>query len=56
MYVASDSDEGEGSQEDEADIAGDRLSDVESIDQQGDENSSCLAGPRGRLEQHCSQA
>ena len=30
-------------------------SDLESIDQQGDEDSSCIAGSRGRLEEECSE-
>ena len=36
MYVASDTDEEEGSQESEAEIPGEGLSDLESIDQHGD--------------------
>jgi len=36
IYVASDTDEEEGSQEGEAEIPGEGLSDLESIDQQGD--------------------
>ena len=55
MYVASDTDEEEGSQEGEAEIPGEGLSDLESIDQQGDENSGCIAGSRGRLEEDCSE-
>jgi len=54
MYVASDTDEGEGSQEGEAEIPGEGLSDLESIVQQGDENSGCIAGSWGRLEEDCS--
>jgi len=53
LYVASDTDEEEGSQESEAAIPGEGLSDHESIDQQGDENSGCIAGSRGRLEEDC---
>jgi len=47
MYVASDNDEEEGSQEGEAEIPGEGLSDPQSIDQQGDEDSGCIAGSRG---------
>jgi len=36
MYVTSDTDEEEGSQEGEAEIPGEGLSDLESIDQQVD--------------------
>jgi len=31
------------------------LSDLESITQQGDESSCCIAGSRGRLEEDCSE-
>jgi len=55
MYVAWDTDEEEGSQESEAAIPGERLSDHESIDQQGDESSGCIAGSRGHLEEDCSE-
>jgi len=55
MYVASDTNEEEGSQDGEAEIRGDLLSDLESIDQQGDENSGSIAGSRGCLEEDCSQ-
>jgi len=55
MYVASNSDEEEGSQEGEAEIPGEGLSDLGSIDQQGDENSDCIAGSRGRQEEDCSE-
>jgi len=55
MYVASDTDEGEVSQEGEAEISGEGLSDLESIDQQGDEGSGCIRGLRGRLEEDCSE-
>jgi len=55
IYVASDTDEEEGSEEGEAEIPGEGLSNHESIDQQGDENSGCLAGSRGRLEVDCSE-
>ena len=51
MYVASDTDEEEGSQEGEAEIPGEGLSDLESMDQQGDENSGCIAGSSSRLEE-----
>ena len=54
MYVASDTNEEEGSQDGEAEIRGDLLSDLESIDQQGDEDSGCIAASRGRLEEACS--
>ena len=37
------------------DIPGDGQSDLESSDQQGDENSSCPAGSRGRLVEGCSE-
>jgi len=53
MYVASDTDEEEGSQEGEGEIPGEGLSDLESIDQQGDEDSGCMAGSRGRLDENC---
>ena len=53
MYVASDTDEEEGSKECEAEIPGEGLSDLESIDQQGDENSHGIVGSRGRLEEDC---
>ena len=55
MYVASDTDEEEGSQEGEAVIPGEGLSDLENINQQGDEDSGCIAGSRGRLEEDCSE-
>jgi len=55
MYVASDTDEKEGLHEGEAEIHGEGLSDLESIDQEGDENSGSIAGSRGRLEEHCSE-
>jgi len=55
MYVASDTDKEEGSQEGEAEIPGQGLSDLESIDQQGDEDSGCRAGSRGRLEEDFSE-
>jgi len=55
MYVASDTDEEEGSQEGEAEIPGEGLHDLESIDQQGDEDSGCIACSRGRLEEDCSE-
>jgi len=55
MYVASDTDEEEGSQEGEVDIPGEGLSDLEIIDEQGEESSGCMAGSRGRLEEDCSE-
>jgi len=55
MYVASDTDGEERSQEGEAEIPGEGLRDLESIDQQGDDNSGCIAGSRGRLEEDCSE-
>ena len=55
MYVTSDTDEEEGSQEGDAEIPGEELSDLESIDQQGYENSGCIAGSRGRLEEDCTE-
>jgi len=55
MYVASDTHEENGSQEGEAEIPSEGLSDLESIDQQGDESSSSIAGSRGRLEEGCSE-
>jgi len=55
MYVASDTDEVEGSQAGEAEIPGEGLSDLESIDQQDDENSGCIAASRGRPEEHRSE-
>ena len=54
MYVASNTDEEEGSQEGEAEIPHEGLSDLESIDQQGDQNSGCISASRGRLEEDCS--
>jgi len=53
IYVASDTDEEEGSQEGEAEIPGEGLRDLESIDQEGDTNSGCIAGSRGCLEEDC---
>jgi len=53
MYVASDTDEEEGSQEGEVEIPGEGLSDLESINQQGDEDSSYIADSRGCLEEDC---
>ena len=47
MYVASDTDEEEGSQEEEAEVSSEGLSYLESIDQRGDENSGCIEGSRG---------
>jgi len=55
IYVASDCDEEEGSPEGEAEIPGEGVSDLESIDQQGDENSGCIVGSKGRLEEDCSE-
>ena len=55
MYVACDTDEEEDSQEGEAEIPGEGLSDLESIDQQGDEGSGRIAGSRGRLKEDCSK-
>jgi len=55
MYVASDTDKEAGSQEGEAEIPREGLSDLESIDQLPDENSACIAGSRGRLEEDCSE-
>jgi len=55
LYVVSDTDEEESSQEGEAELPGEGLSDLESIDQQGDESSGCIAGSRGRLEEDCSE-
>jgi len=55
MYVASYTDEEERSQEDEAEIPGEELSDLESINQQGDESSGCIEGLRGHLEEDCSE-
>jgi len=55
MYVASDTDEEEGLQESEAEIPGEGLSDLGSIDKQGDEGSGCIAGSRGHLEEECSE-
>jgi len=55
MDVASDTGEEEASQEREAEITGEGLSDLESIDQQGDKTSGCIAGSRGRLEEDCSE-
>jgi len=55
MYVVSDTDDEEGSQEGEAEIPGEGLSEPESIDHQGDKYSGCIAGLRGHLEEHCSE-
>jgi len=55
MYVASDTDEEEGSQEGGAEIPGEGLSEHESIDQQGDEDSGSIAAARGRLWEDCSE-
>jgi len=44
IYVASDTDQEEGSQDGEAEIPCEGRSDLESIDQQGDEDSGCTAG------------
>jgi len=55
MYVASDTDEEEGSQEGEAEIPGEGLSDLKTIDQQGDEGSRYIAGSGGRLKDDCSE-
>jgi len=54
MYVASNTDEEEGSQEGATEIPGVGLSDLESIDQQGDEPSGSVAGSRGLLDTDCS--
>ena len=56
MYVASDTDEEEGSQEGEAEIPDEGQSELESIAHQGDEGSGCIAASRGRLEEDCSEA
>ena len=50
MYVASDNEEEAGSQEGEAGIPGEGVSDLESINQQGDEDSGRIAGSWDRLE------
>jgi len=55
MYVASDTDEEEGSQGGEVEIPGEGSSDLESINQQGDESCGCIAGSRGCLEEGCSE-
>jgi len=55
MYVASDTDEEEGSHEGEAKIPGEELSHLQSIDQQGDEGDGCIAGSRGHLEADCCE-
>jgi len=55
MYVASNTDEEEGSQEGEAEIPGEGLSDLETIDQQGNESSGCIASARYRLEEDCAE-
>ena len=54
-YVASDTDEEEGSQEGEEVIPGEVLSDLDTIDQQGDEDSGCIAGSTGPVQQDCSE-
>jgi len=54
-YVASDTHEEEDSQEGEAEIPGEGLSDHKSIDQQGDESSGCIPGSTGRREEDCSE-
>jgi len=53
MYVASNTDEEERSQEGEAEIPGQGLSDLETIDQQGNESSGCIASARYRPEEDC---
>ena len=55
MYVASDTIEEEGSQEGKAEIPGEGLSDLESINQQGDEGSGFIVHSRGRVEEDCSE-
>jgi len=55
MGVASDTDEEDGSQEGEAVIPRKELSNLASIDQQGDEGSGCIAGSRGPLEEDFSE-
>jgi len=55
MYVVPDTDEEEGSQEGEAEIPGEGLRDLESIDQPGDKSSGCIAGSRGLLKEDCSE-
>jgi len=55
MYVVYDTDEEEGSEEGKAEIPGEGLSDLESIDQEGDKSSGCIEGSRGHLEEDCSE-
>jgi len=55
MYIASDTDKEEGSQEGDAVIPGEGLSDLESINQQGDESSGCIAGSMCRLDADCAE-
>jgi len=55
IYVASDTDEEEGSQESEEEMPGEGLSDPESIDPQGDEGCGCIPGSRAGLEEACSE-
>jgi len=55
MYIVSDTDEEEGSQEGEGEIPGEELSDLESINKQADKGSGCIAGSRGRLEEDFSE-
>jgi len=55
MYVASDTDEEEGSQEVEAEIPSEGLSNLESLDQLGDEGSGPIPRSRGCLEEDCSE-
>jgi len=54
MSVVSNTDEEEGLQEGEVEIPGEGLSDLASIAQQGDEDSWCIAGSWGHLEEDCS--
>jgi len=55
MYVASHTDQEDCSQEGEAEIPGEGLSDLESIDQQGDAISGCIARSTGCQEEVCSE-
>jgi len=55
MYVVSDTDEEEGSQEGEADIPSEGLSDHERIDRQCDKYYGCRAASRSHAEEDCSE-
>jgi len=53
MYVASHTEQEEGSQEGKAEIPGEGLSDLKTIDTEDDEGSGCIEGSSGHLEEDC---